>query len=88
MNKIYTVTTKGCESCYRLEKLINEALSLTKKEVEVVSEDVKSVNKNWLKRNNVTDFPTTFLIKDNSIKFKFIGTRPSIIIARWIDVWL
>ncbi|MBO7692994.1 MAG: hypothetical protein J6Y28_09800 [Acholeplasmatales bacterium] len=88
MNKIYTITTEGCESCYRLEKLINAALGLTKKEVEVVFEDVKSVDKNWLKRNNVTDFPTTFLIKDNSIKFKFIGTRPAIIIARWIDVRL
>ena len=87
-NTLYVITTKGCESCYRLDKLINEALDLTSKEVNYVKEDVSEVDKKWLKQNGVDDFPTTFFIKNNIIRHKFVGTRPAIVIARWIDVHL
>lgn len=87
-NKILVITTKGCESCYKLDKLINEALSITKKEVEYIKQDVSEVDKNFIKQHKIEDFPTTFLIKNGIIKFKFTGTRPAIVIARWIDVQL
>ena len=85
---LYTITTKGCESCYKLEKLINEALELTNKKIEYINQDVSEIDKKWLKQNKVEDFPTTFLIKDDIIRYKFVGTRPAIVIARWIDVHL
>lgn len=87
-NVLYTITTKGCQSCNILDKLVNEALKLTKREVEYIKQDVSEVNKTWIKKNNIEDFPTTFLIKNGNIKFKFTGTWPSIVIARWIDVQL
>lgn len=87
-NKILTITTQGCESCYILDKLINEALTITKKEVEYVKQDFKEVDKKLIKSYNITDFPTTLLIKDDVVKFRFIGTRPAVVIARWIDVHL
>lgn len=85
-NVIFTITTKGCKGCSILNKLITEALGLTSKKVEYVTKDVSEVEKYWLRQNNVDDFPTTFLMRGNNIKFKFTGTRPAIVIARWIDV--
>lgn len=87
-NQIYTITTKGCESCLINERLIKEALSITKKKVDYTTQDFTQVDKNWLKQNNITDYPTTLLIKDDVIRFKYTGTRPSVVIARWIDVHL
>ena len=85
---IYAITTKGCESCFTLERLINEALTLTHKKVEFIKQDFTEVNKKWLKQHDVYDYPTIFLIKDDVIRYKFVGTRPAIVIARWIDVHL
>ena len=87
-SQIYSITTKGCESCTTLDRLINEALSLTSKKVIYTKQDFTQVNKKWLKQHGVYDYPTTFLIKDDVVKYKFVGTRPAIVIARWIDVHL
>lgn len=87
-SKIFCITTKGCKSCYIVDKLIKEALSMSKKNPEYVNQDFTQVDKKWLRQNNVTDYPTTFLIKDDIIRYKFVGTRPAIVIARWIDVHL
>ena len=87
-SKVFCITTKGCESCYILDKLIEEALSISKNKPEYVNQDFTQVDKKWLKQNNVTDYPTTFLIKDDIVRYKFVGTRPAVVIARWIDVHL
>lgn len=87
MNKIEVITTEGCHSCEIIKKLIDEAIKLSKVNIdEIIYKDYKEYNKNWLKQNKITDFPTILLIKDNSIKFKFSGTRPVIVIARWLDI--
>jgi len=87
-SQIYSITTKGCEGCATLNKLIEEALTLTSKKVDYTKQDFTEVDKKWLRQHNVYDYPTTFLIKDDVIKYKFIGTRPAIVIARWIDIHL
>ena len=38
-SKIYTITTKGCESCYILDKLVEQALSMSKYKPEYVNQD-------------------------------------------------
>ena len=86
--QIYSITTEGCESCATLDRLIEEALKLTKKKPIYTKQDYKQVDKKWLKTNRVEDFPTTFLIKNDVIRYKFVGTRPAVVIARWIDVHL
>jgi hypothetical protein len=88
ISQIYVITTKGCEGCLRLDRLIQEALTLSHKKVEYTKQDFTEVDKKWLKSNNVEDYPTTFLIKDDIIRYRFTGTRPAIVIARWIDIHL
>lgn len=85
-SKIFTITTKGCEGCATLDRLINEALNIAKKEVTYYRKDKSDVETKWLKENKVEDFPTTFLIKNGIIVRRFKGTMPAIVIARLIDV--
>ena len=87
-SQIYSITTRGCEGCATLDRLIEEALNITTKKVVYTKQDFTEVDKKWLKQHNVFDYPTTFLIKNDVIRHKFIGTRPAIVIARWIDVHL
>lgn len=88
INQILLVTTKGCEGCGIVTRLIEEAInSRPEKTIEFVSKDVSEFSKKWLKQNKVTDFPTTFLIQNDSIRFSFVGTKPAVVIARWIDVY-
>lgn len=88
LNKIYVITTEGCTACKILNKLVEEALTITSKNVEHITEDISQVSKDFLKKHNVRDFPTTFLMKDDIVKYKFTGSWPSPVIARWIDVKL
>lgn len=87
-NKILLITTRGCEGCAIISKLIHEAISISKIRITFETKDVKEVDKKFLKQNKVTDFPTVFLMQNDDIKFSFVGTRPSIVISRWIDVYL
>ena len=86
--KVLVLTTKGCEACNTIKHLVEQGVSLSSKEIEIEFKDISECDKKWIKQNKVEDFPTTFLIKDNIIRFRFTGTRPAIIIARWIDVQL
>ena len=88
VNKILLITTKGCEGCGIATKLIVEAIeSRPEIPVEFVSKDISEFNKKWLKQNKISDFPTTILMQNDIIKFSFVGTRPSVVIARWIEVY-
>ena len=86
LNKIYTITTEGCNSCSTLNKLMLEAIKISGTKAEYVTEDVTKADKKFIKQYNVTDFPTTFLINNDKVKFMFAGTRPAIVIARWIEL--
>ena len=85
-SKILLITTRGCEGCAIIRRLIEEAISISKKDVELTVKDASDIDKKWLKHNRVTDFPTTFLVKDDVIKYKFVGTVPAIVISQWIKV--
>lgn len=85
MEKILIVIVPHCENCYIIQKNLNKALSLISKSIAVETKDYDTIDKNWLKTHRVRDFPTVFLIRDNQVVFKFTGTRPAIVIARYID---
>lgn len=88
MNKVLLITTKGCVGCAILRRLISEAIDMYNKDINFEEKDVSNCDKNWIKQNKITDFPTTLLIKGDVIKFKFTGTRPSIVIHRWLKIHL
>ena len=89
VNKVLLITTKGCEGCSILKRLIPEAISMSNVLIESFEiKDVSEIDKRFLKVNKVKDFPTTFLIQNDKVKFSFKSTRPAIVIARFIEVHL
>lgn len=86
MNKIVLVTTKGCEGCNIMHKSIKQALNCTSKKIEYVVKDVTELNKEEKSKLKTFDFPTTLFYKNNRITRREVGTRPYIIVVRWIDI--
>lgn len=85
-NKILLITTPGCEGCAIIRRIIEEAITLSKKSIELEVKDAKDLDKKWFNQNRITDFPTVFLIKGDIIKYRFVGTRPAIVISQWIKL--
>ena len=86
MNKIVLVTTKGCEGCNIMHKSIKQALDCTSKKIEYVTKDVMELTKEEKSKLKTYDFPTTLFYKNDRITRKEVGTRPYIVVVRWIDV--
>lgn len=87
--EILLITTKGCEGCKIQENLIQDAIKNSGLDITFNKADVNDCRKSWLKIHNVKDFPTTMMFDDaNELKFQFSGTRPVIVIERYIDVHL
>ena len=74
MNKvIYLITTKNCNAC-RIQNNLTGLVLEEHKDIEFKVYDFSEVP-DWIKTNVIlTDFPTTVLIKDNVIKYHFVGT--------------
>ena len=86
MNKIVLVTTKGCEGCNIMHKSIKQALDCTSKKIEYVVKDVTELTKEEKSKLKTYDFPTTLIYKNDRITRREVGTRPYIVVVRWIDV--
>ena len=86
MNKILLITTKGCEGCSIMHKSIKQALDYTSKTIEYVVKDITELTKEEKSKLKTSDFPTTVFYKNNRITRKEVGTRPYIVIVRWIDI--
>ena len=86
MNKILLITTKGCEGCSIMHKNIKQALDCTSKTIEYVVKDITELTKEEKSKLKTSDFPTTVFYKNNKITRKEVGTRPYIVVVRWIDV--
>lgn len=87
--EILLITTEGCEACKIQENLIEEAIKISGLDITFNKVDVTDCKKNWLKSNSVKDFPTTMMFDDNNeLTFQFSGTRPAIVIERFITIHL
>ena len=86
MNKIVLVTTKGCEGCNIMHKSIKQALNNTSKKIEYVTKDITELSKDEKSKLKTSDFPTTIFYRNNRITRQEVGTRPYIVVLRWIDV--
>lgn len=86
MNKIVLVTTKGCEGCNIMHKSIKQALNNTSKKIEYVTKDITELSKDEKSKLKTSDFPTTIFYKNDRITRQEVGTRPYIVVLRWIDV--
>lgn len=86
MNKIVLITTKGCEGCNIMHKNIKQALENTSKKIEYITKDISDLTKAEKAKLKSSDFPTTLFYKDTRLVRKEVGTRPYIVVVRWIDV--
>jgi len=86
MNKIVLITTQGCQGCIIARNSINEALAETNKDVTFEELDCKNVQKKYLKKFGITDYPAILFFRDDELKVKKTGSVPAIIILRWINL--
>lgn len=86
MNKIILITTEGCEGCAIAKRNIEEAIKQSKKSIDFEIRDCKEVTKKYLRTFGIIDFPAILFFKDEEFKLKKVGSVPSIIVLRWIDI--
>lgn len=85
-NKILLITTKGCDGCTIAKRNIFQALSNTSKKINLEIRDCEELTKTYIRKLGIKDFPAIILLKDDEIKVKYVGSVPTIVILRWIDV--
>lgn len=78
---VYLVTTFKCSACKCMENILRR-LQVDNPTFTVKVVDYPHVP-NWIKHNiKWTDFPTTILVKNDVIKYYFVGTMPKKDIAK------
>lgn len=76
MNRVLLITTEGCEGCDIMKRIVSGAY------IEAKIEDTSfgcydfqdNEIENIVNENNIEDFPTTILIKDNKVVNKILGS--------------
>lgn len=86
-NKILVITTEGCEACEIAKNNILIAKADSKVDINVQVENHKNLDKEFLKRNNIKDYPTVLYIINDIIIKKAVGSFPSAVYLRWIDMY-
>lgn len=84
--KVMIVTTEGCKGCRLTISNVKEAISYFKYPVELEVKDFSNLDKKWLKANNIKDFPTILLTRNDIIVYKFVGNRPPIVINHYMKL--
>lgn len=65
---------------------INSALLYSSKEIEFEVKDVSELDGFEKHKLKLKDFPTTLFYRDGNLVRKEVGTRPHIVVLRWIDI--
>lgn len=71
---IYLITTYKCSACKYQECILQEVLK-EHKDIELKIIDFSKVPERIKTNIILTDFPTTIFIKDDIIKYHFVGTK-------------
>ena len=87
MNKILILTTEGCEACEIAKRNVDIAISQATTEIMIQVDDWHKVSKDLIVKNKVKDFPTVLYIIDDKVIHKAVGSYPSAVYLRWIDMY-
>ena len=87
MNKILILTTEGCEACKIAKRNVDVAMSQATTEIMIQVDDWHKVSKDLIVKNKVKDFPTVLYIIDDKVIHKAVGSYPSAVYLRWIDMY-
>ena len=87
MYKIVIITTEGCEACEIAKRNVDIAMSQATTEIMIQVNDWHKVSKDLIVKNKVKDFPTVLYIIDDKVIHKAVGSYPSAVYLRWIDMY-
>ena len=87
MNNILILTTEGCEACEIAQRNVDIAMSQATTEIMIQVDDWHKVSKDLIVKNKVKDFPTVLYIIDDKVIHKAVGSYPSAVYLRWIDMY-
>ena len=87
MNKILILTTEGCEACDIAKRNVDIAMSQATTEIMIQVDDWHKVSKDLIVKNKVKDFPTVLYFIDDKVIHKAVGSYPSAVYLRWIDMY-
>lgn len=87
MNKILILTTEGCEACDIAQRNVDIAMSQATTEIQIEVKDWHEEKKDFIIKNKVKDFPTVFYFIDNKLIHKAVGSYPSAVYLRWMDMY-
>lgn len=87
MNKILIITTKGCEACEIAKHNIEIAVMQASANITIQTEDWQNVSKDLISKNRINDFPTVLYLIDKNVINKAVGSYPSAVYLRWIDMY-
>ena len=86
MNKIIIITTKGCEACSIAINHVDVAIFQSSKDItkEVLN---REDSKELIKKYSLKDFPSILYVVDDKVQFKVVGSYPTAVFLRWIDMY-
>lgn len=87
MYKIVIVTTEGCEACNIAQCNVDVAIVQARQDIEIEVKDWHNIEKDLIVKNKVKDFPTVLYFIDDKVIHKAIGSYPSAVYLRWIDMY-
>lgn len=87
MNKILILTTEGCEACDIAQRNVDIAMSQATTEIQIEVKDWHEEKRDFIIKNKVKDFPTVFYFIDNKLIHKAVGSYPSAVYLRWMDMY-
>lgn len=86
MDKILLITTENCTGCYVAMRNIKAALQETRKKIKLEIKDFHEVDKAYIKRHRIKDFPVACFIRNDDTRFIDKGSKPMIVYLRYIDI--
>ena len=87
MYKIVIVTTEGCEACNIAQRNVDVAIVQARQDIEIEVKDWHNIEKDLIVKNKVKDFPTVLYFIDDKVIHKAVGSYPSAVYLRWIDMY-
>ena len=87
MNKILILTTEGCEACDIAKHNVEIAIFQSNKEIEKEVKDWHEEKREFIVKNKIKDFPTVMYFVNERLVNKVVGSYPSAVYLRWIDIY-
>lgn len=86
INKILIITTEGCSGCNTTRHNIKEAISQVSYNIEIELKDWHDIPRDFIRAQKIKDFPTVLYLINERVVNKSVGTYPTAIYLRWIDI--